>query len=102
MGGPEMAPPTPPTFGAPRHSRVAPLPPTVRRSPSSSLPDHLGLAREAPHRRGENQDRLDEESDSGHDKTGLRAVKGAHERAERGADGARAVGRDVDGRRATE
>src|SRR5882762_9050015 len=53
---------------------------------SFKLPDHLGLAREAPHRRGENQDRLDEESDGGHDEAGLRAVEGAHERAERGAD----------------
>jgi hypothetical protein len=48
--------------------------------------DHLGLAHEAQHRRAENERRLDEESDGGHDEAGLHAVNGAHERAERGTD----------------
>src|SRR3989442_8431020 len=35
MGGPDMAPQPPPTFGAPRQSRVAPLnPPTLASAPA--------------------------------------------------------------------
>src|SRR5438094_10008016 len=50
MGGPEMAPQTPHTFGAARHSRVAPLThPHVRSAPAqpgrSSNPPTLGAPR---------------------------------------------------------